>query len=154
MPNSQTFLIDTPGFDDTSRSDTETLQSIASCLADLHQGLLFQGQRVDLSGIVYVHAINDVRMTGSMMKNLKMFRLLVGKEHLKHCTMVTSKWGLEDAATAENREQELMKNPDYWSQDLAAGAIMSRFVGTPRSALDAIEVVTRKGMFLPQLTQE
>ncbi|KAL8719033.1 MAG: hypothetical protein Q9181_008120, partial [Wetmoreana brouardii] len=156
LPDSRTFFIDTPGFEDSQdqRSDTDILQSIASCMADLKEGLTFKDHAVDLSGIIYVHAINEVRMTGSMMKNLKMLRHLAGKENMRNLTFVTSKWGIEDKGVAEDREKELMTDPEFWKEPLAAGATMRRFEDTRQSALDIVKQATRNGTFTPKLTRE
>lgn len=154
VPDTQTFLIDTPGFDDTHRSDSDILQAIASCLADLYEGLIFDGQEIHLSGIIFVHAINEPRMTGAMMTNLKMLHHIVGKNNWKNLTFVTSKWVKEDPNVAANRESELKSDPDFWKGALVAGAKISRFGDSQRSALDVLSRVTAGGTFVPQLTKE
>ena len=154
VPNSRTFLIDTPGFDDPHRSDTDILQSIASCLADLYEGLTFERDEISLSGIIHLHAINELRMTGPMMKNLQMLLHLAGEQNMRHLCLTTSKWGLEDAKTAEYRESELATDAKYWQGPLKAGAKMRRYEDTQRSALDIIALATKGGMFIPQLTQD
>ena len=65
------FLVDTPGYDDTYKSDTDILREIADWLGQVYQN------RIKLTGIVYLHRISDVRIGGSGMKNLRMFRKLV-----------------------------------------------------------------------------
>ena len=122
VPNSRTFLIDTPGFDDPQRSDTDILQSIASCLADLYEGLTFERDEISLSGIIYVHAIDGLRMTGPMMKNLRMLLHLAGEEKMQHLCLATSKWGVEDAKIAKYRESELATDAKYWKEPLKAGS--------------------------------
>ena len=154
VPNSHTFLIDTPGFDDPQRSDTDILQSIASCLADLYEGLLFESAEISLSGIIYIHAINEVRMTGPMMKNLRILLHLAGEGNMQHLVLTTSKWGVEDAKTAQDRERELTTDAKYWKGHLAAGAKMRRYDDSQASALSIIALATEGGMFIPQLTQE
>src|SRR5258707_1287108 len=64
------FLVDTPGFDDTYRSDTEVLRELADWLSQAYE------HQIPLTGIVYMHRINDVRVGGAGMKNLRMFRKL------------------------------------------------------------------------------
>ena len=152
--DSQTFLIDTPGFDDATRKDSDILQSIASCLADLHEGLIFDGKQVNLSSIIYIHPINQQRMMGTSMKNLNMFQHLVGKDNMQHCVLVTSKWGLEDADVAEARERELTTDTRFWKQPLESGATMRRYRDSQQSALEIVKLAIRKGMFTPQLARE
>ncbi|KAK0734756.1 hypothetical protein B0T26DRAFT_746625 [Lasiosphaeria miniovina] len=60
-------LLDSPGFKDTYRSDTDVLYEISSYLA----GTYSQGSK--LSGIIYVHPITDVRMDGPSLRSLRMF---------------------------------------------------------------------------------
>jgi hypothetical protein len=57
MPNGKKiFLVNTPGFDNTYRSDTDILREIADWLAQAHQF------RVRFTGIIYLHRIIDVRI--------------------------------------------------------------------------------------------
>ena len=154
--NTRTFLIDTPGFDDPSISDIEILQQIASCLADLHEGLIFPNTSIDLSGIVHLHAINESRMTGTMVKNSRMLGHLVGYDNMeKNVVLATSMWGLvEDVTAAEDRESELMRGNGYWKGFLEAGTALMRFEDSRASALEIIKVVEKGGMFIPRLTRE
>jgi hypothetical protein len=90
-------LVDTPGFDDTDRIDTEILTLIADC---------FQGSyedRVFLSGIIYLHRISDVRMSGSSTKNLRLFRKLCGSDNMTSVTLVTTMWDKVEEGMGEIR---------------------------------------------------
>ena len=53
------YLIDTPGFDDTNKPDTEILQAISSLLAQSYTSTH------KLAGIVYLHRITGGRMENS-----------------------------------------------------------------------------------------
>ncbi|TKA64677.1 hypothetical protein B0A49_13161 [Cryomyces minteri] len=66
------FLIETPGFDDTNRSDTEVLREIATLLT------ISYSHDVRSYGIIYFDRISDIRMQGSAKKNLLMFKKLCG----------------------------------------------------------------------------
>ena len=118
----------------------------------MHEGLTFEGLEVTLSGIIYIHSICDDRMTGTMMKNLRMFRLLIGERSMEHCVMVTSKWNIAGPVEAEQRESDLVGN--YWGKFLAAGAHIARFEDSPSSALDIVKISLTAGEFTPQVTQE
>ncbi|CAD0097587.1 unnamed protein product [Aureobasidium mustum] len=60
-------LVDTPGFADTSISDTDVLKMIAGFMASSYQlGIL-------LSGIIYLHAITHTRVKGPSLRNIHMF---------------------------------------------------------------------------------
>ena len=154
ISNSPTFLIDTPGFDDPAQADTDVLQSIASCLADMYEGLTFPDLKITLSGAIYIQSINEARMTGSMKKNLRMLNSLVGKDNMKNYVLVSSKWRSEDLGVAHRNESESINNADYWGLLLEAGAQIARYQGSRHSALEIIEMSKRAGAFIPQLTQE
>lgn len=83
-PDRTVYLIDTPGFDDTNRSDTQVLTEIATWLGDSYRS------KVLLHGIIYLHRITDVRMSGSARRNLLMFKHLCGDEYLKKVILVTT----------------------------------------------------------------
>lgn len=73
---SRVFLVDTPRFDDTERSDSEVLKDVAFWLAAAYS------KSVRLAGIIYLHRIIDPRMQGSALKNLRMFQKLCGDGNL------------------------------------------------------------------------
>lgn len=56
------MFIDTPGFDDTDRSDVDILGLITAYLQTRNSG------EIRLSGIIYLHNITDTRMQGSSVK--------------------------------------------------------------------------------------
>ncbi|KAJ5902344.1 hypothetical protein N7495_002872 [Penicillium taxi] len=75
--NTNVYLIDTPGFDDTNRDDSDVLREIAFWLSD---SLM---KKIKLSGMFYFHPISDPRMQGSAMKNILMFKKLL-ERHLNN----------------------------------------------------------------------
>ncbi|KAI2465917.1 hypothetical protein F4781DRAFT_434923 [Annulohypoxylon bovei var. microspora] len=68
------YLIDTPGFDDTSRSDADTLQVLGTYLSASYTA----GIRID--GVVFLQRITDVRMGGSSVRNLSMVKAMCDLE--------------------------------------------------------------------------
>lgn len=101
------YLVDTPGFDDTTRSDTEVLREIAGWLNDSYKN------RVLLQGIIYLHRIADVRMQGSAKKNLLMFKKLCGEDALKKVVLATTMWDKVPQRQAEEREKQLIETPEF-----------------------------------------
>ncbi|KAM7210185.1 hypothetical protein V8F06_014431 [Rhypophila decipiens] len=91
-------LIDTPGFDDTTRSDTEVLNSIASHLDTLHRA------RQHLLGIICLHRITDVRLSGSAIRNFTILKKLCGPENYHKIVLATTMWG--DVAALDKSEQK------------------------------------------------
>ncbi|KDQ18739.1 hypothetical protein BOTBODRAFT_29117 [Botryobasidium botryosum FD-172 SS1] len=125
----QVCLVDTPGFDDTDSdvSDTDVLQSIASYLSASYEA----GRK--LNGLLYFHRISDNRVGGVNAKNMKMFRLLCGKDALKNVVLCTTMWDLLPALSmGEEREEEL--KADFWQFMLMEGATTARHDGTPQCA--------------------
>ncbi|KAF9115032.1 hypothetical protein BGX27_009150 [Mortierella sp. AM989] len=113
------MLLDTPGFDDTNRSDTEVLEDVAGFL----EGLYHADFRI--TGIIYLHNIADVRMRGSSYKNLQMFAKLCGEQSYHNVVMLTGRWGSIDQSLAEERENDLKEN--FWSKYLKAGCQIDRY---------------------------
>ncbi|KAK8026501.1 hypothetical protein PG991_003557 [Apiospora marii] len=97
-------IVDTPGFDDTYTADAEVLRDIAAFMTKTYQS------SVKLAGIIYLHRITDNRVSGSALRNLRMFKELCGQDVYKHVILATSMWNklLEaDKETAVGREREL-----------------------------------------------
>ncbi|KAG9312299.1 P-loop containing nucleoside triphosphate hydrolase protein [Chiua virens] len=122
-------LVDTPGFDDTYRPDTDILKTIADWLIQKYA----TGGTLKLNGIIYLHRITDNRMTGSAYKNLQMFGQLCGDIPLPRVHLVTTMWDIvKDKNMAERREAELKR--EFWKQLLDGGASAFKFNNLPQSA--------------------
>jgi len=77
-------LVETPGFDDSVKSDVEILTMIADWLMKTYKG------KLNLARIIYLHRIVDNRMSGSLKKNLQMFQCLCGQEAMSNVVIVTT----------------------------------------------------------------
>ncbi|KAJ6513033.1 P-loop containing nucleoside triphosphate hydrolase protein, partial [Mycena sanguinolenta] len=113
-------LIDTPGFDDTTRSDTDILTQIAEFLA------LAYKSGTKLAGVIYMHSISDVRMGGISMRNFKMFRQLCGESTLRNVVIVTNRWSQVTPDVGEAREAELASDERFFRPVLEKGARILR----------------------------
>lgn len=132
------YLIDTPGFDDTNRSDTEVLRDVAFFLAQIYK------RKILLSGIVYLHRITDTRMAGSSVRNLEMFKALCGDDAYKHVVLATTMWGQLrkyglSYETEVQRESELSQRPEWWGMMLRRGSKMVRHTDDRTSALAIVD---------------
>ena len=107
------FLVDTPGFDDTNRSDTEVLRSLAAWLTASY------ASGIQLSGMIYLHSIQLPRLQGSAIKNIKLFRSLCGDDALRKVVLATTRWDITDPDVAEKREQQLKETNNYWGSMVA-----------------------------------
>jgi hypothetical protein len=112
-------LLDTPGFDDTIRTDTEILEMIAGYLYDMYS------QDIKVTGIIYVHRISDVRMQGTSLKNLNMFEKLCGDSTFKNVVLLTTRWDATKEETYTNKEEELKKK--FWKIMIHKGSKVMRY---------------------------
>ncbi|KAK4892653.1 hypothetical protein LTR27_008929 [Elasticomyces elasticus] len=131
-------LIDTPGFNDTSRSETEVLKSIADYLDFTYRN----PPHLKLTGIIYLQSVVDPRMYGSSLRNLKMFKDLVGPDPLRNVILATTRWGqakkIGELELAESKEQQLGSEEAFWAPMVQRGSRMARFEDTRDSALQLI----------------
>lgn len=133
------YLIDTPGFDDSTRSDTQVLSEIAAWLGDCYKN------KILLHGILYLHRITDIRMQGSAKKNLLMFKQLCGQDALRKVILVTTMWDklLGRESEGASREKELMDTPEFWGWMLAKGSSSHRHDNTEFSARNIVDLLAR-----------
>ncbi|TFK40443.1 P-loop containing nucleoside triphosphate hydrolase protein, partial [Crucibulum laeve] len=113
-------LIDTPGFDDTTKSDADVLRMIAAFLATAYEN----GKK--LAGVIYFHRISDFRMGGISTRNFKLFRELCGESTLHNVVIVTNMWGEVSKEVGEARETELATREMFFKPVLDKGAQLLR----------------------------
>ncbi|KAF8157123.1 P-loop containing nucleoside triphosphate hydrolase protein [Crassisporium funariophilum] len=122
-------LVDTPGFDDTNKTDADTLKTIVDWWMEMyHQDIL-------LSGLLYFHRISDNRIGGTCLKNLEMFKVLCGNNPLQRMILMTTMWDQVDEKYGETQEMQMQK--DYWSGMPESGTT-ARLMGTRESALSIL----------------
>jgi hypothetical protein len=133
------YLVDTPGFDDTYRPDSEILREVALWLNKAHASDL------KLAGIIFLQRISDVRVGGSGIKNIKMFQKLCGDETLASVVLATTMWDLAEGKAALNREKLLKQQPQLWKRMIDHGSQVFRHDQKKGSALKIIEyLIARK----------
>ncbi|KAF7771738.1 hypothetical protein Agabi119p4_6049 [Agaricus bisporus var. burnettii] len=115
-------LVDTPGFDDTTRSDMEILQIISEWMQKTYS------KKVKLSGLIYLHRITDNRMAGSPHKNLRMFGELCGDVAMTQVRLVSTMWGKVKPEVGEGRERELRDK--FWMRFIEKGSKIERLRDT------------------------
>lgn len=128
----QYTLVDTPGFNDTFRSDSEVLKQLVEWLYSTYTS------GTKLRGILYIHRITEVRMQGSSLSNLKTFKQLCGESYFKCITLGTSCWSTVTETTGRNREIELQENSQFWKPLLSRGARYSRLPDDFSAACDLV----------------
>lgn len=138
-------LIDTPGFDDTNRSDTDVLQEIAFWLVNSYE------LGVRLSGIVYLHKITETRIKGSAVQGLKIFKAICGAESFHGITMATTFWdkvGTEGMQQADNNWIELQQNVKFWKELIDGGCSKQMLSASRTSAMQVVQGIARRDIRL------
>ncbi|KAF2870469.1 P-loop containing nucleoside triphosphate hydrolase protein [Massariosphaeria phaeospora] len=144
--HSKLLLIDTPGFDDSERSDSEILTEIARILSAQYE------LGVQLKGVVYIHRITDLRYARSSVKTFEIFRKICGNQALSNVLLVTSRWKEVDPGLGAERERQLKEK--FWAYMLGRGSNMSRFHGDRPSAVSLISQLTCKDTIVLDLQRE
>jgi energy-coupling factor transporter ATP-binding protein EcfA2 len=148
IPGTNVYLADSPGFGDTYRNDASILAAVDSCLADTFK------QDIKLAGVLFLHSLLEARMKSGAMKNLLMFKKMVGAGNLHKCRLITTKWSLQDRAISEQRETELRTNPNFWKPLIERGAQIDRFGDSMDSAIAIIRPLLEGPGVVLQLTKE
>lgn len=148
FPGMTVKLVDTPGFDDTDRSDTDVLREIASWLTASYEN------KIQLHGIIYLHRISDRRMPGSGKRNLHILKKLCGPDALRHVTLATTMW--EDVEYKEGvaREKELRDKPEFWGYMLSKGSKLERHTNDQESAMGLLEMFVEASGFVVDLQRQ
>jgi GTPase SAR1 family protein len=141
------LIIDTPGFDEAKRSDSEILTEIARLLSAQYQ------LGVELKGIIYIHRITDIRYGRSAAKTFEIFKRICGEKPLKNVLLVTSRWadGMNEKLGSQ-REGELKEN--FWAYMLDKGSNMSRFYGDHDSAVMLVGQLLIKDSIVLELQRD
>lgn len=132
-------LVDTPGFADTSISDTDVLKMIAGFMETSYQdGVL-------LSGIIYLHQITHNRVEGPSLRNIDMFQRLCGDSGLKNVILATTMWDTASTQQEINkfveREQELKS--DFWNRMIERGSQVRRYYNDRETGEQLIRELVR-----------
>ncbi|KAK9775065.1 putative G domain-containing protein [Seiridium cardinale] len=132
-------LIDTPGFDGSTTSDALLLEDIAACLNQAYT------HGVQVSGIIYLHAINSPRAQGSAKKALRIVKKICGEDAYPVILLGSTMWNKEDFGVAKRREEELINNRELWGDMIAAGSKSFKFYNDRASALVACDYIIQQG---------
>ncbi|KAI9824185.1 MAG: hypothetical protein M1819_000896 [Sarea resinae] len=132
-------LIDTPGFDGSTTSDALLLEDIAACLNQAYT------YGVQVSGIIYLHAINSPRAQGSAKKALRIVKKICGEDAYSVVLLGSTMWNKEDFAIAKRREEELINSRELWGDMIAAGSKSFKFYNDRASALIACDYIIQHG---------
>ncbi|KAG6335341.1 hypothetical protein ID866_3752 [Astraeus odoratus] len=126
IDESPVILVDTPGFDDTKKSDLEILELISDWLDKTYQ------KDALLSAVLYFHRISDNRMAGTPLKNLRVFEKLCGKKAMSRVILVTTMWDEVEKEIGEERLAELKRS--YWKAMISRGSVPFKYENSSKSA--------------------
>lgn len=131
------YLVDTPGFDDTHKSDTDILMELTGWLSEAYEANIL------LTGIIYLHRIMDPRLGGKALQNLKMFKSLCGDEALSKVVLATTFWSHVSPTVGMQREIELEQS-EFWGEMIKKGSKVLRQDTGKVSAKWIIEYLVKK----------
>jgi hypothetical protein len=132
FPRKRVFLVDTSGFDDSTRSDAEILRELSAWLTATY------AKNIRLSGIIYLHRINQPRMRGSAKRNIMMFKKLCGDNALKNVILATTMWDLVGEDVGAARVKQLIDTKDFWGYMASNGSQVYRHNNTYQSAMELV----------------
>ncbi|TFK44962.1 P-loop containing nucleoside triphosphate hydrolase protein, partial [Crucibulum laeve] len=121
-------FVDTPGFDNTHKSDLDILKMISEWLSATYK------KKILLSGILYFHRISDniSPMAGTTLKNLRMFEELCGKNAFHNVILTTTMWDEVGEDLGKQYEDELIHK--YWKNMMDRKSKTMRFKNDRHSA--------------------
>ncbi|KAG8736559.1 hypothetical protein FRC10_009200 [Ceratobasidium sp. 414] len=126
-------LVDTPGFNDSLRSDIEILDEIAQTLKS------WDKENSNIHGIIYIHRISDVRMSGSSRKSFSVFYNICGEDAMPHVSIVTNMWDAISPKQGQAREAELVEDPLFFKKAINSNARIFRNDNPPDSTLEIVQ---------------
>ncbi|KAL8755204.1 MAG: hypothetical protein Q9199_003812 [Rusavskia elegans] len=136
--NTKVHLIDTPGFDDSDKSDFHVLTEIAAFLQTSYQDGL------KLNGIIYLYRITDNRLQGSHRRSMTIFHKMIGGNVYPNIILASTRWELEDLATGKAREASLIDQSDFWRKMRQEGCQIRRHMNTKGSAMDLVRYFVKQ----------
>ncbi|KAJ3559608.1 hypothetical protein NP233_g11225 [Leucocoprinus birnbaumii] len=119
----EVVLLDTPGFDDATRTGEEVLTLVGDWLQRSYR------KDVKLSGLIYLHRITDNRIASTPYNSLRMFGKLCGDAAMNRVMLVTTMWQQlpktdQREGVGEDREKELKEK--FWNTFIERGSQVER----------------------------
>ncbi|OBS29433.1 hypothetical protein FPOA_03370 [Fusarium poae] len=150
------YLIDTPGFNDTWRSDLEILQEVAYITSTIYR------RGMNLAGVLYLHRISDNRVSGSALKNFNLLEKMCGPHAASRVFLITTMWDLTQTGKlnrreAEMRETRLSSTEEFWGKLCRQGSRTKRWQGDCGTASSIVSELLRlndKSGFVVQRIQQ
>jgi hypothetical protein len=110
------MLIDSPGFDDSGRTDEDIFNDLVDWMADSFR----KGQR--MNGLLYLHPVISTRQRGSEIRNLRMFKKLCGENNFSNVVLGLTFCDQEARQVIAQRKKELVETPEWWGEMVKRGS--------------------------------
>ena len=113
-----------------------------TCESDRWQQLITYPYRIyirkenDLAGVIFLYRISDNRVSGSLLKDLRLFEAVCGKDMMKNVVISTTMWTITPKDAALRRQTELETN--YFKDMLGSGCKLEIFGDSRESALATV----------------
>jgi hypothetical protein len=138
-------ILDTPGFNDQTRSDLDILSEIASFLTSKNLPPIW--------AIVFTHAITENRVTGSSRLNLNIAKALCGERFYSRLALLTTMWNKMPSDEARElctkRETQILTSPTFWGEMNERGCQHARFDGSSACGMDFLKQLLDLGQPSP-----
>jgi hypothetical protein len=142
-------LIDTPGFDDTDRTDADILKLIADYLVGTYQN------NVLLTGLILLQPISGNRVQGSERRRTRLFEKVCGSDAYKNIVIATTMWNcVESEQIGQARMTERMRETIFWGAMVDQGAQVIKHDNTLESARNIIKMLINKQRVPLQMQEE
>lgn len=128
-------LIDTPGFDDSKRTEVEILRLVSAHLLETYM----KGTR--LNGIVFLQPINQPRVGASETARTRLFKSLMGEDAYERVVIATTMWS--DAMQAERRQAQRIARDDIWGDMVKRGARVVAYDDTWECATEIVRSLVK-----------
>lgn len=135
------LLIDTPGFDDDSRTDVQILEDIAKWMAQ--QGYMKRSDQLD--GLVMLHPVTVHRLGGHERRRTKLLQNLLGENAFKRIIIATTMWErIKDEDEEDAGRAVKAREKDIWYDFVSKGAKLRKHQNCTESAYRIIrEIIER-----------
>ena len=132
-------LIDTPGFNDSERTDTDILDLIGKYLYTTYAA------GVQLTGIILLQSVTGNKIMGSEARRLRLFKMICGPDAFSHVIIVTTMWSdLSNKTMGEERVRERINKRDFWNDMIDKGAQVAPHDNTKQSAINIVRQLVGK----------
>jgi len=140
--------MDTPGFNDSRRTDSEILEVIGTHLREAH------ANSIHLTAVIYLQWIHETRMRDSAIRNLRILKHLCGKEYYGNIVLVTSGWATPPKQVHISYETQLRTRDAFWGEFIKIGATFQRHTAGKESALEIVNHALGKTPSVLQFQRE